>query len=60
MNQCECPKCLGSKEIMIPRETRGFKYEKCDLCRGDGVVPKELHQDFTNSQKVFDNDEPNY
>ena len=25
----ECPQCLGAKEIMIPKETKGFEYKKC-------------------------------
>lgn len=24
-NLVECPQCLGAKEIMVPKETRGLK-----------------------------------
>lgn len=50
----ECPKCLGAKEIMTPKEEKGFKYESCDICEGKGVVLPELHQSFIDSQKPFE------
>jgi len=52
----ECPKCLGVKEIMTPKKTRGFQYEKCDLCNGSGNVSKELEEDYILSlnEDVFE------
>ena len=42
----ECPQCLGAKEIMVPKETRGFEYKTCSLCKGEGEVAEELAEDF--------------
>lgn len=42
----ECPQCVGAKEIMVPKETKGFKYEKCTLCNGTGKVTPQLASDF--------------
>ena len=55
----ECPKCLGAKEIMTPRETKGFDYKECSLCRGLGIVPTQIAQDFVFSitEENFDEDE---
>lgn len=36
-----CTKCLGSGEIMEGRKnSKGFEYHKCTLCKGEGVVDK--------------------
>lgn len=51
----ECPKCLSAKEIMVPKETKGFKYEKCTLCNGTGEVPLQLSDDY-----IFSLDEDNF
>ncbi|HEX8586110.1 MAG TPA: hypothetical protein VF680_17090 [Allosphingosinicella sp.] len=45
-NKKECPQCLGVKEIMVPNEKRGFHYETCSLCKGEGEVHSEIHDDF--------------
>lgn len=54
-NTKECPKCLGSKEIMEPKETRGFKYCKCTLCNGTGKVHPQIYDDY-----IFSLDEDNF
>ena len=46
MKTKECPQCLNAKEIMVPKETKGFKYEKCSLCNGTGVVSEETEEDY--------------
>lgn len=45
-NQTECPKCLGAKEIMEPKKTKGFVYKTCDLCDGNGYVSNQIADDF--------------
>lgn len=50
-----CPCCLGAKEIMEPKKTRGFKYVKCNLCDGKGKVHPEIADDY-----IFSLDEENY
>ena len=50
-----CPKCLGAKEIMEPKKTRGFEYVNCSLCHGIGEVEQQLHDDF-----IFAQNEENY
>ena len=52
----DCPKCLGALTVMTPKETKGFKYEPCDICEGKGVVLPDLHQSFVDSQNVFEDD----
>ena len=46
MTQVLCPKCVGAKTIMTPREKRGFHYTVCSLCNGAGFVNSELAEDF--------------
>ena len=55
----ECPQCVGAKEIMVPKETKGFKYEKCTLCNGTGKVTPQLADDyvFAMNEDNFDNEE---
>ena len=53
----ECPKCLGVKILMTPKETRGFEFKDCDICEGKGVVLPDLHLSFVDSQKPFEDDE---
>jgi hypothetical protein len=55
----ECPQCVGAKEIMVPKETKGFKYEKCTLCNGTGKVTPQLADDyvFAMNEDNFDDDE---
>ena len=56
-----CPHCLGAKETMVPRETRGFKHEKCKLCNGTGEVTHELAEDYVISlnEDIVDDYESN-
>ena len=42
----DCPKCLGAKEIMEAKETKGFEYKTCNLCKGEGQVQSEIAEDF--------------
>ena len=42
----DCPKCLGAIILMEARETKGFDYCTCTLCKGKGYVPIQLAQDF--------------
>lgn len=42
----DCPKCLGAKEIMEAKKSKGFEYKECNLCKGTGVVPEEIADDF--------------
>jgi DnaJ-class molecular chaperone len=51
----ECTQCLGAKEIMTPKETKGFEYKKCSLCNGHGKVEQQLADDF-----VFAMNEDNF
>jgi DnaJ-class molecular chaperone len=55
----ECPKCFGAKEVMEPRETKGFEYRTCTLCGGSGIVSTQVAQDFIFSlnEENFDEDE---
>ncbi len=41
-----CPKCIGAKIIMEPKEIKGFHYIPCKLCEGSGLVTKDLEEDF--------------
>lgn len=45
-NKVECSKCLGAKEVMTPKKTRGFEYKTCDLCNGQGKVEKDIADDY--------------
>lgn len=46
-NKVECPACLGAKTVMEGRkESKGFEYKKCNLCKGEGVVSKEIEEDY--------------
>jgi hypothetical protein len=42
----QCPQCIGAKEIMVPKETKGFKYINCNLCNGKGLVQSQIADDF--------------
>ena len=44
---------------MVPKETKGFKYEKCTLCNGTGEVTSQLASDFifAMNEDNFDDDE---
>ena len=46
MKNKECPKCFGSKEVMIPKDTRGFTYIECDFCDENGQVSPTLYEDY--------------
>jgi DnaJ-class molecular chaperone len=59
-NQVECPKCFGAKEIMEPKKDKGFEYNVCSLCKGEGVVSEELADDFEfsiNEENFKDNED---
>ena len=45
-NLTECPQCLNAKEIMTPKETKGFEYKTCSLCNGQGSVDSQIADDF--------------
>ena len=45
-NLKECPSCLGAKEIMVPKQTKGFEYKTCSLCNGHGSVDSQIADDF--------------
>lgn len=46
-NKVECPVCLGVGETMEGRkDSKGFEYKKCNLCKEKGVVDKEIEEDF--------------
>lgn len=52
----ECPKCLGINIIMEGEENKkGFKYRTCSLCKGKGVVPEQLSDDY-----IFSLNEDNF
>lgn len=53
--QKDCPKCLGAKELMEPKKTKGFEYRKCSICNGKGTVNQELYDDY-----IFSMNEENY
>ena len=46
INETICPSCIGAKEIMVAKETKGFEYKTCNLCNGDGYVSNDLAEDF--------------
>lgn len=46
-NETDCPNCLGEGIEMKSNENeKGFKYEKCCLCRGNKKVSREVEEDF--------------
>ena len=55
LEKVECPKCLGQNDVMEPREKKGFKYTKCNLCNSVGTVSQELYDDY-----IFSLNEENY
>ena len=58
-NLTECPQCLGSEKIMTPKETKGFEYPTCSLCKGHGKVEEEIADDFIFAMNGEDNFETN-
>ena len=46
VNKTTCPKCLGTGEVMIPNEKKGFHYDKCNLCDTTGEVSEQLANDY--------------
>lgn len=54
-SEVECPKCLGAKELMEPKPTKGFEYRNCNICKGKGTVSSVLYDDY-----IFSLDEENY
>ena len=55
-----CPKCVGAKTIMEPKENKGFHYVRCNLCNGQGTVNPELASDFElslNEDNLESNDD---
>ena len=57
--QENCPKCLGSGEIMEAKKTKGFHYIECELCKSSGIVEAEIAKDFifAMNEENFENDE---
>lgn len=53
----ECPKCLGNKEIMVPKRKKGFNYVVCNVCEGKGIVHSDIAEDYINSNLLFENEE---
>lgn len=45
-NKVECPQCLGTKQVMIAKETKGFEYKDCKLCDEHGKVEQEIADDY--------------
>jgi hypothetical protein len=45
-----CPNCLGSKQVMIAKATRGFTYKDCNYCDKNGLVTVEQEEDFILSK----------
>jgi hypothetical protein len=41
-----CPKCLGAQQLMEAKQTAGFEYRTCSLCKGEGEVLLEIEEDF--------------
>lgn len=50
-----CPKCFGSKQVMEPKESKGFEYKDCTLCNGEGTVSSDVSEDF-----IFSINEDNF
>ena len=44
---------------MEPKETKGFEYRICSLCRGKGIVPDQIADDyvFSITEENFDDEE---
>jgi len=43
----DCPKCIGTGEIMEGRkDSKGFQYNKCNLCKGEGIVDIDIAEDY--------------
>lgn len=61
MRSEDCPKCIGSGEVMQGKEKqRGFEYKECNLCNGFGQVPPEIADDYVFAQggeSNFNNEE---
>ncbi len=57
----ECPRCLGSKQFMESKKTKGFEYKKCNICDKDGLVESDIAADIILSQNEdnveFEDDE---
>ena len=53
-----CPKCLGAQQLMEAKQTAGFEYRTCSLCKGEGEVLPEIEEDFILSMNE-DNFESN-
>lgn len=57
-----CSKCVGAKQIMIPKTNgkRGFEYVDCDLCETKGFISNELEEDYLLSinEDLIENYEP--
>lgn len=53
-----CPQCLGAVTYMEGKETKGFEYKNCTLCKGKGEVHPQLASDFLFSmnENNFDDD----
>lgn len=49
MCKVSCPNCLGTKQIMTPRKSRGFDYNRCKLCDENGLVDEEIAEDYALS-----------
>ena len=58
-NLKECPQCLGAKEIMEPKKTKGFEYKTCSLCNGTGEVDSQIADDFIFAMNGEDDFETN-
>lgn len=47
VNKVECPVCLGSKTVMEGRKnSKGFEYKECNLCKGEGIVNIDIAEDY--------------
>jgi hypothetical protein len=49
MSQEECPNCLGAKQFMKAKESKGFQYVDCPLCYATGLVPGDVADDYVLS-----------
>ena len=58
-NLKECPQCLGAKEIMVSKQTKGFEYKTCSLCNGHGNVDSQIADDFIFAMNGEDDFETN-
>lgn len=48
MLETECPCCLATGQEIL----HGRTAKKCHICKGKGIVPAELAEDFINSLKL--------